>query len=67
MKSQKTVTKQEGILSYCDSFSLLHFTEQDEKDFSFVETPTVLQGDLTHSALVRCLGPLWEQPVDFPT
>lgn len=57
--------KQEGILCYCDSFSLPHVTEQNEKDFSFVEIPTVLQGDLALSALARCLGPQREQRVDF--
>lgn len=42
-------------------------SEHDEKDFSVVETPTVLQSDLALSAPDRCLGPLREQRVDFST
>jgi hypothetical protein len=30
------------MLCYCNGFFLLHVTEQDEKDTSFVETSTVL-------------------------
>lgn len=66
-KCKKTEMKPRRTISDCNSWFLFHITERDEKvvqDFAGM-APTVLQDDLTLTALARCSAPLWKHKADF--